>query len=152
MHRGRGQRLVGMMVLLASILGPAGCTKKRPALPPPVDITGQVVYENGKPVADMIVSFHADDDVTAQGKVPNAPLDKEGKFAISGVTPGKYKVTLAVIPSHAGQPANSNELIAPGKDDKKPALPRKYLNADTTPWKITVESPPKPEKLVVDMR
>lgn len=142
-------RFAGLIILSACLFVLPGCSKKT-RLPPPVDISGEVVYANGRPVTNMVVSFHADDEITSQGKIPSSPLDKDGKFAMSGVTPGKYRVTLAPIPSHGGASANPNELIAPGKDDAKVPLPSEYLRTESTPWKVTVESPPKAEKLVVN--
>lgn len=128
-----------------------GCSKKA-AIPAPVDVAGEVVYSDGKPVADLIIAFHADDETSAKGRIPSGVLDRNGKFAISSVTPGRYKVTLAPIPMHAGEPANASQLNSPGKGDQKIAVPGEYLNSNSTPWKATIESPPQSMKFVVERR
>ncbi len=127
-----------------------GCNKK-PVLPPSVEVTGQVTFANGQPVSDVIVSFHAHDEISARGKKPTGVVDQSGKFTIKDVTPGRYKITLAPIPTqHGGAAPNSGELSAPGKPEAKSAIPSQYMSADSSPWTVTVESSPKLEKLVVN--
>ncbi len=143
-------RSLVFVALLGWLAGP-GCSRKA-AIPPPVDVTGEVVYSDGKPVSDMIIAFYADDEISAKGRVPSGVLDKSGKFSISGVTPGRYKVTLAPIPVGAGHAANANQLNSPGKGDKKIAVPSEYLNSTSTPWKVMVENTPKSIRLVFEAR
>lgn len=146
----RRDRAAAVFVLLCALVASPGCGNRQAALPPPVEITGQVVYANGKPVTGMVISFHADDEIAARGRVPSGPLDQEGKFRIAEVTPGRYKATLSPIPGHAAAAADPSQLNAPGKGDQKIAVPIEYLNSSATPWSVTVESPPKTEKLVVN--
>jgi hypothetical protein len=150
MKQSRRQWAVGILVLFSALVASPGCGKREAALPPPVEITGQVVYANGQPVTGMVISFHADDEIAARGRVPSGPLDPEGKFRIVEVTPGRYKATLSPIPGHAAAAADPSQLNAPAKGDRKVAVPIDYLNSGATPWTVTVESPPKPEKLVVN--
>jgi Carboxypeptidase regulatory-like domain len=146
----RRWRAVVFSFLLIGVVPCAGCNAK-PTLPPPVEVTGQVTFADGQPVSDVIISFHAADETTARGKKPTGVADKAGKFTINDVTPGRYKVTLAPIPTqHGGASPKSGELSAPGKPDVKLAIPAQYLSAESSPWMISVESPPKVERFVVD--
>jgi hypothetical protein len=151
MRAWRRDRLAVAAWAAAGLLAISGCTRK-PELPAPVDVTGEVKFADGRSITGMIICFHADDELTGRGKSPTGVLDEAGKFAISGVTPGRYRVTLAPIPVGAGQAANAKQLNSPGQVDKKTAVPGEYLNSGSTPWRATIESPPKTLKFVLGPR
>ena len=122
--------------LFAFSLG-TGCGKSKPPSLPPVAVTGKVVLASGKPVANMVISFHPQDGPNAVSR-PSAALDKNGAYAMN-VVPGRYKVTLAPIPAHAGS-AGAADLAVPKKGDVKEAqdILSGYKDALSSRLEVTV--------------
>jgi hypothetical protein len=117
------------------------CTPVKPTMPAPVPVTGQVVDAAGKPVTKLMISFHAQDGPQA-GNRPADALDKDGRFKVSCV-PGRYKVTLAPIPSSHGSTEGGEELAAPPAKRAEPpkrfqGIPRAYSDAASSPWDVTI--------------
>lgn len=84
--------------LLAGLVLLTGCSKKAPA---PVSLKGKVVFADGKPVANMILSLHPDDEATKHERLQSVVLPAEGTFEFTCL-PGRYKATLGPIPKGAG--------------------------------------------------
>jgi protocatechuate 3,4-dioxygenase beta subunit len=67
-------------------------------LAPPLTVTGRVIFEGGTPPADAVVQVRLD----AAGRNPTAAFARQlktadnGEFAISNVTPGRYRVSGSV--------------------------------------------------------
>ena len=118
----------------------AGCKDKPPE---PVSIKGKVQYEDGKPVSEMVLTFHPMDE-TNKNTRPVQVTDKKGNFSIPCVK-GRYKVTLAALPKGpagggAGGPSGG---FTPGADSGPKNI---YRDPQKTPWLIDV-----PEKGKVDI-
>ena len=127
----------GYFVFGLSLSLATGCTKKKPPPPPPVPVSGKVVFANGTPVANMVISFHPLDEGNAANR-PSAALDQNGKYALEAA-PGRYKVTLATIPTNAGSAARI-DLVAPSKGDLKDYanLLTGFRDAKTSPLAVTI--------------
>ena len=115
----------------------SGCTKPRSPAPPPVAISGKVVFGNGKPVTNMVISLHPKEEQNA-GNRPSGHVDKDGKYALSAI-PGRYKVTLLAIPAHGGS-AGAADLPMPQKGDPKDVFNpmTRYRDAQNSPLELTV--------------
>lgn len=125
------------LVLSLLMFGVAGCAKPKPPPPTPVPISGTVVYADGKPVANMVIFLHPQDE-QAESERPNGALDKDGHYSIKAI-PGRYKVTLLPIPAQAGS-ASAAGLPSPKKSDPKDALNpmTRYRDVQQTPLELTV--------------
>lgn len=130
----RAQRWVGLLLLVTVTLPLAGCKKKPPT---PVAVKGRALDAAGKPLTDLLLVFHPQDKEN-QSQVPSAIL-KEGHFEVQCL-PGRYRVTLGVIPVAGQAPASSGVLVDPGKADnpKQDSIPAPYRNSTNSPWEITI--------------
>jgi len=124
--------------LTVLILAAVGCAKSKPPAPPPVAVSGKVVFAGSKPVVNMVISLHPQDEPNASNR-PSGALDKDGRFKIDAAIPGRYKVTLAPIPSQAGS-AGGVELPAPKKFDPKDekGILALFRDAKSSPLEVTV--------------
>jgi hypothetical protein len=125
-----------------------GCSRAKPAEAAPVAVSGRVVNSAGKPITGMLVSLHAQEGVHA-GDRPSAPLDRDGRFSLTCI-PGRYKVTLAPIPIHHGNAEGNGELAAPAAKRPEPpkgGVPRRYSDAQSSPWDVTI--PPEGKELLL---
>ena len=101
-----------------------GCSDGRPELVP---VTGRVTMR-GQPLTAGAIIFHPDSANSYQDDKPSSVLQLDGSFTMKtypfgdGVSPGKYKVTLAP------------ELAT--RIDRA-----KYGSEDETPWEIEVPMP-----------
>ncbi len=119
------------------------CTKTRPTLPEAVTISGQILDTKGKPIANkLMVFFHPTDVNYTQEVKPTNAAKEEGKFDMK-VRPGKYKVTLGIIPTMhgAGAPGNTGAPMSPSAEKGHTAAiyPNEYGNEVTTPWSVEVK-------------
>jgi hypothetical protein len=118
--------------LLTGLLACAflGCKE---APPVPVVIKGKAQYDDGKPVAEMILTFHPQDESNKNTR-PVQVTDKEGKFSVSCVK-GRYKVTLAPMPK--GTAGGGPGGYVPGPDYSS-SINSLYRDQERTPWLIDV--------------
>ena len=126
-----------LAVGLVAMVALAGCSKTPPA---PVVVKGRVTQADGKPVANMIVTFTAREEGNKSSR-PIAMLDAAGQYEVTCI-PGKYKVSLAAIPVQAGggSPAGGGDANVgklPVAGDQK-AIPIKYRDAESSPWEVTI--------------
>src|SRR5262245_36182489 len=140
LHWVRAHRLAALLLGVGA-MALSSCTASNSKMLAPVAFSGSVVSADGKPVADLVISFHPQEAGNA-GNRPSAALDKDGKFKLDGI-PGRYKVTLAPIPRHHGSAEATGELTAApakGSDPKKAAkgVPARYLDAQSSPWDVTI--------------
>jgi hypothetical protein len=126
-----------LVVLLAAGTLAAGCGKKTP--PEQVTVKGKVVYPDGKPVTDLVLTFHPQEDVNKTSR-PSDFLSKKGTFRFDCL-PGRYKATVAPIPRQGHAPSGPDTAPGPGpiNTPKLPAgIPQKYLSATESDWEIDV--------------
>jgi hypothetical protein len=126
-----------LVVLLAAGALAAGCGKKAP--PEQVTVKGKVVYPDGKPVTDLVLTFHPQEDVNKTSR-PSDFLSKKGTFRFDCL-PGRYKATLAPIPRQGHAPTGPDGTPGPGpvNTPKVPAgIPQKYLFEKESPWEVDV--------------
>jgi hypothetical protein len=126
-----------LLVGLLTVGALAGCSKTSPA---PVAVKGRVSRADGKPVANMLVTFTPREEQNRATR-PTALLDANGRYEVTCL-PGKYKVNLAPIPVQAGggNPAgggDGNVGKTPTPGDLKP-IPPKYRDVETSPWEVVV--------------
>jgi hypothetical protein len=108
-----------------------GCKE---ASPVPVAVKGKAQYEGGKPVADMILTFHPQDESNKNTR-PVQVTDKDGNFSLSCVK-GRYKVTLAAVPKGtAGSGGPGGYVPGPEYSSNINSL---YRDPEKTPWLIDV--------------
>jgi hypothetical protein len=121
--------------LLACLLL-AGCTKP----PPPAFVTvkGRLL-RSGKPLTQMVVTFHPREDQNKNNRPIAAVDSKTGQFELQCL-PGKYKVTVAPIPlQQAAAPAGDDGNAGQQPTNVDPRLiPSRYRDAESSPWEITV--------------
>jgi|SRR6516162_66736 len=125
-------KFAGATVLILVLLN-TGCKDKPPE---PVPVKGIVRYEDDKPVAEMILTFHPQDESNKNTR-PEQVTNKEGKFSLMCVK-GRYKITM-VAPSkgqtggYAGGPGGG---ILPGFEFPDRIII--YKDAQKTPWLLDV--------------
>jgi hypothetical protein len=126
--------LLGVMLL--------GCKQRPPAA---VAIKGKAQYEGGKPVAEMILTFHPLDESNKNTR-PVQVTDKQGNFSLTCVK-GRYKVTLAAVPKGpaGGGPSGGN---VPGPDSD---INNAYRDREKTPWLVDVPESGK-ENIVLTVK
>jgi protocatechuate 3,4-dioxygenase beta subunit len=97
------------------------------ALQPPLSVAGRVVFDGAPPAAlsSLRVSLTNPSSTGAPSIAPS-PLDANGRFTVSGVTPGDYRVSVAGLP----KPWTPQSAVA-GDADLLDAL--LTLNADKSP-------------------
>jgi len=131
-RRNRGPALRLILLLAASLLAP-GCGKKTPQ---PVTVKGKVVYPDGKPVTDLVLFFHPQEDVNKQS-TPSAFLGKEGTFQFDCL-PGRYKATVAPIARQGHAPGGAPGPAVGGTPQLPTGIPQKFLSATGSPWNVDV--------------
>jgi hypothetical protein len=134
LHAGAPQLRVGLAVALMSALAATGCGSGGPVMG---RVSGTVTYQ-GKPIEKGTVTF-----ISTDSERPNATGDiNGGSYTIQTTEPGDgavvgdYKVVISDIDPNL---ANTALPGAPVKKAKS-ALPKKYLNADTSELTVKVES------------
>jgi hypothetical protein len=117
-------------MVLVGIL--AGCKDKSPEA---ASIKGKVQYADGKPVMEMVLTFHPLDE-TNKNTRPVLFTDKQGNFSGSGVK-GRYKVTLAALPkgSVGGGAGGPSGGFTPGPETGPKTV---YQDPQKTPWLVDV--------------
>jgi hypothetical protein len=111
-HRTEFAILIGLLTVIP------GCgTKPTPAVPM-VNVAGRVLDASGKPIANMMLTFNPE-DASNQGKRPMALVDANGKFQTQCI-PGKYSVTLNVLPHASGHATDPNSVVAVDKGTRGP--------------------------------
>jgi hypothetical protein len=115
----------------------AGCGGKPP--PTPVAFKGKLVASANRPLPQLVLTFHPQDETNKKGTVPSVATNgKDGTFEGTAL-PGRYKVTAAPVPlqGHA-TPTDSGPTAGP---DSKPAsgtIPPAYRSAPESPWEVTI--------------
>jgi hypothetical protein len=99
--RRRGLLFICLLILAAHASAqdvaqaPAAAADARTAVSDTGSITGRVVSEDGRPLADTVVFFHR-----ALASVPGTPLtsttDSEGRFRVTGLESGLYAVNASL--------------------------------------------------------
>lgn len=124
-----------------------------PADRPTTHPVAGVVTHNGNPVADAIVTFHAE-----EGNAPRSAMgktDSKGHFRLTtfdtndGAIAGRHIVTVVKTDAQAEQPAEMEiggdayaaamAQAATGKDDLKSLIPEQYATKDESPLRVTVD-------------
>jgi hypothetical protein len=127
----------GVLLTGAVALALAGCGKEAEA---PVPVQGKVVQAQGQPVADIIVTFHPQEEVNKGGGLPTQLSAKDGSFRLTCLR-GRYKVTLASPASGPGHapPAGSGPAAPPPSTARQSAgIPSAYRTPESTPWELVV--------------
>jgi hypothetical protein len=120
---------------LCAVICLAGCHKKPLD---PVVVKGRAVFEGGKPLAEVVLSFYPRDSTNSQ-QLPAAVTDKDGNFSITCL-PGKYTATFNPIPKRHGSTGaapSDHAVPAKGKGPDAKAI-GKYQQPESSPWKIVV--------------
>lgn len=131
-------RTLALIFLALACLLPIGCRKK-PL--PKVAIAGVALNAQNKPLDKLIIKFHPQDEDNKFSSLETAV--NNGKFE-GKLQPGRYKVTLAIIPIEVGPGAGG-----PGTPPQVPAasgkhgaavggIPSQYLTEEKTPWDVTI--------------
>jgi hypothetical protein len=125
-----------LLVALVLAAPTTGCKKK--TLPTPVPVKGRVVDADGKPLDRLILFFHPSDKEN-QVRIPPAVAVNNGRFETKCL-PGRYKVTLGVIPAGGHNPMGGGALADPGKGDNPQleSIPLPYRKPDTSPWEVSI--------------
>jgi hypothetical protein len=133
----RPPRSIALSLVAVALPFALGCAKSPPPLPPPVPIFGKIVFANGKPVPNMVISLHAQDEENSIHR-PSDKVDQDGKYVLSA-RPGRYKVTLVPLPNSSG-PTAVADLPLPKKGDPKDNVSpmARYRDAKSSPLEITV--------------
>jgi hypothetical protein len=121
----------GVVWVLAFTL--AGCSKEPSAKPVPVK--GKLLSADGQPVANMVLTFHPQEDANKTNS-PQGVTDKDGAFHCDCL-PGKYKVTVVPVPTRHGTIA---EGPAPGRENlpESAMLFEEYRSPQTSSLEVTV--------------
>ncbi len=108
----------------------AGCKDKPPEA---VSVKGKVQYQGGKPVVEMVLTFHPLDESNKNTR-PVQITDKQGNFSIPCVK-GRYKITMTAPPKgHAGGYAGGpSGGPVPGPENQSI-----YRDPEQTPWLVVV--------------
>jgi hypothetical protein len=120
-------RSIGTIFVFMAGIALAGCGDSGPRL---TRVTGTVTYK-GSPVRDGNISFVPEDGAEGAG----GTLDAQGRYTLStvktgdGIRAGTYKVRVAAYQS----PPLMND-----PNSGKPAVPRKYFDAQTSDLTATV--------------
>jgi hypothetical protein len=125
-------RVVFGLALVAVVLT-AGCRKQPPQ---PVDIKGKAEKADGKPLAGVLLRFHAQEAASNQAALSCA-TQADGSFSTRGV-PGNYKVTVGAIPTRVGGSPATGSVEGTGKTSL-PDVPAIYQSLTETPWDVTVD-------------
>jgi hypothetical protein len=112
-------------------------------------VSGQVVYDDGKPATELkgwdVAFTSAEMRVSSSGMI-----DKDGKFTLNymkngdGALAGTYRVTITLADGSSTLGTEEDESdpskVAKSKGKRKPTLSGKYSKTDQTPLTATVES------------
>jgi hypothetical protein len=110
--------------LLLLVVG-SGCSGNKRQV-----VTG-VITLNGEPLGPCVIRFHG-----AEGYLTTALLQAGGKFSMTDVLPGEYKVTIKLDEDLGSPRGKRNQPAKPATDPS--AIPRKYLDPSTTDLIYTI--------------
>jgi hypothetical protein len=129
--------LAALVVLVAG-----GCASKS-APAKRVSVAGKIVAADGKPIGNLVITFHAQEAANADAR-PTGHVKADGSFNLENqFLPGRYKVTVVPIPSQHGT-AESGGLLtdAPGVNAGGAKTPAdrlaSYRNSSGSPWEVDV--------------
>jgi hypothetical protein len=117
-----GRAALGVFVLAAALA--AGCSGNRR-----VTVEGTVTYKGTPVPAGYLVKFHGPGDHLEVGII-----DEGGAYAVTDIPPGEVKVTVEDDP---GMPATGTKSAGKAAGGKV-AVPRKYMDADTSGLTFTI--------------
>jgi hypothetical protein len=110
------------------VVAVAGCssTKRR-------QVVSGTVSHGGLPLPPCFIHFHGPD-----GLLTTVPVGSDGKFMMTDVFPGEYKVSLHLRVEKGGSKKN------PHRPPPAPPIPDKYLSVETTDlvYRITPDTGP----------
>jgi hypothetical protein len=113
----------------------AGCGGREPEVPVP--IKGKLVNAAGRPLANMVLTFHPQDELN-KGNMRTPATDKDGRFSDTCIR-GRYKVTLAPIPKKHGAAPDAGGIAAPPTGGGPVlSIPAAYRSPDSTPLAVEV--------------
>lgn len=118
----------------------AGCSGGNP-LPGLVKLSGKVTY-NGQPVGSGQVVFLP--STPGEGRQAVGLLGEDGAFTLTtlkkndGVLPGDYDVLVVAYDKPPGEPSREEREALAGKPWRKPLVPTRYTNVDTTDLRESV--------------
>lgn len=124
------------LLLLLPVIAPAQTSKAT------MLITGQVLDENGKPVAGAGVSAHPD---ALSGKLPMSVTDNEGRFTIQVYKPGRYRI--GAHKPNLSYPSTINPFYYPATAGTDQAT----VEWNAPPPFVTVRFAPRAGKLMVQV-
>jgi hypothetical protein len=118
--------ILGVAAIVVSSPGCGGNKNKK------VTIAGTVSYK-GQPLSSGMLRF-----VGPNGVAPSAaPIQKDGKFIMTDVTPGEVQASIMATPQSSGA---SDGKTNPGPKIKPAELPEKYQDPDKSGLKYTITS------------
>jgi hypothetical protein len=118
--------------VLVLIVGISGCSGNKRKV-----VYGTITLD-GRPLSPCIVRFHG-----ANGYLTTALLQDDGKFSMTDVIPGEYKVTIKIdeaVGAGTPEPGSGGKRKRPQPAGKGAAsrIPAKYLNPTTTDLIFTI--------------
>jgi hypothetical protein len=116
--------ILGLAAIVVSAPGCGGNKNKK------VTITGAVFYK-GQRLSSGMLRF-----VGPKGVAPSAaPIQKDGTFIMTDVTPGDVQASILATPQSSGP---SDGKTNPGPKIKPAELPEKYQDPETSGLKYTI--------------
>jgi hypothetical protein len=138
----------GLALASLLVLPLTGCGGKKAE--PLVPVKGRLVNAAGKPLANVILTFHPQEEVN-KGHRGDAFTDKDGRFSANNCVRGRYKVTLEVPRKHGQAEPAGGLVAAPGKDGGNAGFSSRYRDSMSTPLEVTVPEGGK-EDVVLTVR
>jgi hypothetical protein len=117
-----------------AVLSLAGCAAEPEPLVP---VKGMLKDRAGRPLANVVVTFHPQDEVNKKGKLAAAVSARDGGFSTECLR-GRYKITLAVPPG-LGQPdPGGGPAAAPSLTGAGTSIPQEYRDPKLTRLEVDV--------------
>jgi hypothetical protein len=129
------RRLASLTLLAAGLVTTVGCGDSSPKLVP---VEGRVTLD-GKPVKDMIITFHPVGNTYGTGA--HGLTDGDGKFTLAdsrggtGAYVGEYKITFYPSLGRKKEGDPDTDVV---NDGSKGGFPKIYLDGDRSPLRATI--------------